>query len=66
LNKLLIIIVPVLLNANVPLRILVSVLVLLLFTLIEEFVKPFKGFKKQFTNLMYEILSLFLNVLDGI
>jgi hypothetical protein len=53
LKKVLIIIFPVLLNANVSLRILISILVLLLFVMVEEFVKPYKGFDKQLINLMY-------------
>jgi hypothetical protein len=51
-KKVLIFVIPVLMNANVSLRVLICVLVLLLFLLVEELVKPFKEFSKRLINLM--------------
>jgi hypothetical protein len=39
-------------NANISLRILICILALLIFTTIDELVKPFKQIEKQHLNLL--------------
>jgi hypothetical protein len=51
-KKVFIFVVPVLMNANISLRILICILTLLIYVIIDQLMKPFKDIIKQQLNLM--------------